>query len=275
MESNARRGRLVPRPRARQATLAAMQVLVPLPDRDFDVTEVAVPWRLLTRAGHRVVFATERGGSPPAADPLLLSGVIFGQLGAEEEPKRFYRELEASPELRKPIAWGDVDPARYDGLILPGGHAPGMRQYLEADVLFAKVAELVRLGRPVGAICHGVLVLARTKDAATGASVLRAKRTTCLPKYMERSAYLLTCWKLGRYYRTYDAYVEDEVRAALADPEAQFERGPRVLTRRGTDADDSAAFVVEDGDYVSARWPGDAYLFARRFQRLLERARPA
>lgn len=22
---------------------------------------------------------------------------------------------------------------------------------------------------------------------------------------------------------------------------------------------------VEDGDYVSARWPGDAYLFARRF----------
>jgi hypothetical protein len=34
------------------------------------------------------------------------------------------------------------------------------------------------------------------------------------------------------------------------------------------DADDRAAFVVEDGAYVSARWPGDAYLFARK---LLER----
>ena len=33
---------------------------MPLPDRDFDVTEVAVPWRVLSDAGHQVVFATER-----------------------------------------------------------------------------------------------------------------------------------------------------------------------------------------------------------------------
>ncbi|MEU1164378.1 hypothetical protein ABZ372_28815 [Streptomyces sp. NPDC005921] len=31
------------------------------------------------------------------------------------------------------------------------------------------------------------------------------------------------------------------------------------------------AFVVEDGGYLSARWPGDAYLFARRYLDLLER----
>ncbi|MEY2416774.1 MAG: hypothetical protein QOH53_2108, partial [Ilumatobacteraceae bacterium] len=37
-------------------------VLLPLPDADFDVTEVAVPWKLLTRLGHTVVFATENGG---------------------------------------------------------------------------------------------------------------------------------------------------------------------------------------------------------------------
>ena len=255
-------------------TQMSKQVLLPLPDRDFDVTEVAVPWRLLTRAGHRVVFATERGGSAPSADPLLLTGVIFGQLGAEDEPKAFYREMEKSPEFQRPVAWADVDPARFDGLILPGGHAPGMRQYLEAEVLFARVAEMMRRGRPTGAICHGVLVLARTKDPQTGKSVLARRRTTCLPKYMERSAYLLTCWKLGKYYRTYDAYVEDEVRAALDDPQ-QFERGPRVLTRRGTDADDAPAFTVEEGAYVSARWPGDAYLFAKRFQRLLEAPLPS
>jgi len=27
---------------------------VPLPDADFDVTEAAVPWKVLTRAGHEV-----------------------------------------------------------------------------------------------------------------------------------------------------------------------------------------------------------------------------
>ena len=37
------------------------RVLVPLPDTDWDTTEVAVPWKLLTRAGHDVTFATERG----------------------------------------------------------------------------------------------------------------------------------------------------------------------------------------------------------------------
>ena len=60
-------------------------IWMPLPDRDFDVTEVAVPWKILTRAGHRVVFATERGDGPPAADPLLLTGVLFGQPGAEAQ----------------------------------------------------------------------------------------------------------------------------------------------------------------------------------------------
>ena len=157
----------------------------------------------------------------------------------------------------------------YDGLILAGGHAPGMRQYLGSAALREKVGEFWRTQRPVGAICHGVLVLARTIDPATGAAVLSGRTTTCLPKYMERSAYLLTAWRLGRYYRTYPAYVQDEVVAALGGS-GTFQLGPRVLSTRGTLADDGPAFVVEDGRYVSARWPGDAYLFGKRFLAALE-----
>jgi len=240
-----------------------VKVLIPLPDRDFDTTEVAVPWRLLTEAGHEVTFATEAGGSAPSCDPRLLTGVIFGQLGADPEPIEFYRKLEQDAAFRAPLAWSTLRADDYDGLILPGGHAPGMRQYLGSPVLQGKVAEFWATSRPVGAICHGVLVLARTTDPATGQSVLRDRRTTCLPKFMERSAFLATAWRLGRYYRTYPAYVQDEVVAALAAP-AQFEVGPRG-TKRGTRTDDGPAFVVEDGNYVSARWPGDAYLFAKRF----------
>ena len=247
-----------------------MRVLFPLPDRDFDTTEVAVPWRLLTENGHEVTFATEAAGTTPACDPKLLTGVIAGRLGAEPEPIDFYEQLAASPEFRAPIAWAEIDPSRYDGLVLPGGHAPGMRQYLGSDVLRATVAEFWSLERPVGAICHGVIVLARTTDPATGRSVIADRRTTCLPKYMERGAFYATAWKLGRYYRTYPAYVEDEVTAALDDPE-QFIRGPRS-TKRGQAGDHRHAFVVEDGRYLSARWPGDAYLFAERFDELLTRA---
>jgi putative intracellular protease/amidase len=244
------------------------RVLVPLPDRDFDVTEVAVPWRLLTEAGCEVVFATESGATPQA-DPLLLSGVIFGQLGAVTEPKQFYAELTDAPRFRQPIAYVDIVPGAFDGLLLPGGHAKGMRQYLGSTELQAKVAEFWALERPVGAICHGVLVLARTKDPETSRSVIAESRTTCLPKYMERSAFLATAWRRGGYYRTYPSYVEDEVRAALDDPDRQFERGPRVLSKRGTAEDDSATFVVQDGRYISARWPGDAYAFGRCLASLL------
>jgi len=240
-------------------------VLLPLPDRDFDVTEVAVPWKLLTRAGVRVVFATEHGGQAPTADPLLLTGVLFGQLGAEKEPIQFYREMESSPEFTQPVSWESLDPTSFEGLILPGGHARGMRQYLSSVSLQRVVSAFWGTQRPVGAICHGTVVLARTRDAHTGRSVLSGVRTTCLPLYMEALAYGLTFWKLGRYYRTYPAYVESEVRTALADADGDFERGPIVLGTRGTESDHRAAFCVRDGRYLSARWPGDVHTFAKTF----------
>lgn len=225
---------------------------MPLPDRDFDTTEVAVPWRLLTRAGHDVVFATETGATP-ATDPLLLSGVLFGQLGADPEPKAFYAELTTAPEFQRPVRWSELVPDAYDALWLPGGHAKGMRQYLGSTELQGLVRRYWALGRPVAAVCHGVLVAAR-------AGVLAGVHTTCLPKYMERNAWLLTAWKLGDYYRTYPEYVEDEV-VRLG---ARFERGPLTVTSRGTAEDDRPAFVVEDGRYVSGRWPGDVYLLTRK-----------
>jgi len=234
------------------------KILFPLPDRDFDVTEVAVPWKLLVEAGHEVVFATETGATP-ACDPLLITGVVFGLLGAREEPIAFYRELERAPSFVSPLAWSACDANAFDALFLAGGHAQGMKQYLGSE----RVQELTRAffaaNKPIAAICHGVLVAAR-------AGVLQGRRTTCLPKYMERSAYLATFWRRGRYYRTYPAYVEDEVRANGP----VFDRGPRELSKRGTRDDDSHAFVVEDGNYVSARWPGDAYLIAKKLIALLQ-----
>ncbi|MEY2468673.1 MAG: hypothetical protein QOF21_1371 [Actinomycetota bacterium] len=230
---------------------------MPLPDRDFDTTEVAVPWRLLTDAGHIVQFATELGAEAPATDPLLLKGVVFKALGAAREAKEFYAKLLTDARYNAPIAWGDINVGAFDGLILPGGHAPGMKQYLASEILQQKVAEFWATNKPVGAICHGVLVLAR-------AGCLAGRTTTCLPKYLERTAFFSTAWLRGRYYRTYPAYVEDEVRAALTSKK-DFKRGPITSTRRGTAKNDRPAFVVEDRNYVSARWPGDAYLFAKKF----------
>ncbi len=99
-----------------------------------------MPWLLLREAGHQVVFATEQGGTIPAGDPRLLDGVIFGRLGAAPEAGAFYAELTRAPEFTLPVAWAGLDPAAFDGLLLPGGHAPGMRQYLGSPVLREQVA---------------------------------------------------------------------------------------------------------------------------------------
>jgi hypothetical protein len=50
------------------------RILIPLPRRDFDPSEVAVSWRILHNDGHRVIFATpdERVAS---ADELMVSGM--------------------------------------------------------------------------------------------------------------------------------------------------------------------------------------------------------
>src|SRR3954470_23929267 len=126
-----------------------MRVWMPLPDGGFDTTEVAVPWKVLIDAGHEVVFATERGGAAPECDPKLIGGVIFGQLGAADEPIAFYRELEQAPEFTRPVSWHDIEPQGFDGLVLAGGHAPGMRQYLGSTELQGKVREFWELERPV------------------------------------------------------------------------------------------------------------------------------
>src|SRR5262245_56870008 len=110
------------------------RVLIPLPDRDYDPTETAVPWRLLTREGHEVVFATETGGTAPTADPLLLDGSL-GKLGPAAEPRAWYDDMARAAELQRPIAWNAIEPGEFDGLILPGGHAPGMKQYLGSSLL--------------------------------------------------------------------------------------------------------------------------------------------
>src|SRR5258708_27972151 len=192
------------------------QVIIPLPDRDFDTTEVSIPWKHFVEAGLHVTFSTETG-QMGQTDPRLLTGVIFGQLGAKPDALAAYRELEKNEAFRHPIPSESIDPQEYDLLLLPGGHAKGMRQYLESKVVQHKALEILKHNKVVGAICHGVLVLARTIDPETGRSVLYGRKLTGLTKRLERAGYCLTFCRLGDDYRTFTEYVGDETVKVLKD----------------------------------------------------------
>ncbi len=149
----------------------------------------------------------------------------------------------------------------------------------------------------MAAICHGVVLAARSVSARTGKSVLDGRKTTALTWALESSAWKLTKY-FGRfwdpdYYRTYlegageaEGYrgVEQEVTRALASPQdfldvpdsAEHHFAKTSGLMRDSPSDSRPAWVVVDGNYVSARWPGDAHAFSNTFLRVLESAeRPA
>ncbi|TQF67059.1 thiJ/pfpI-family protein [Rhodococcus spelaei] len=280
-------------------------VLVPLPACDFDPSEVAVSWRVLRRLGHRVRFATPdatvaraddvmvtgRGLDPWGAVPGLDRLVLVGRmLRANAAARDDYAALLDDPEFSAPSNWDAIDLEGVDGLLLPGGHrARGMRPYLESTGLQRVVVDAFRRDLPVAAICHGVLLVARSVDPATRRSVLYGRRTTALTWALEGRA-----WQLARvtrfwdpdYYRTYreghgqpKGYmsVQQEVTRALKQPSDFVDVEPTDRDRRlkssgrARDSFDDArpALVVCDGNYLSARWPGDVHTFAREFAGML------
>jgi putative intracellular protease/amidase len=282
------------------------RILLPLPAQDFDPSEAAVSWRVLVNAGHVVGFATPDGRAA-VADDIMLTGKgldLWGAiphlrnwplvgllLRANRDARNAYAEMIADPNYLAPQRWDAIDPAAFDALLLPGGHrARGMRDYLESEILQRHVAGFFDEEKPVAAICHGVLLAARSISTRTGRSALRGYQTTALTWAFENSA-----WSIARimrfwdpnYYRTYLEQngqpsgfmsVQQEVTRALARAE-DFRDVPRSDPgyRRKTsglerDSIDNAtpAFVVRDRNYVSARWPGDAHTFAKTFAGILK-----
>lgn len=288
-----------------------LKVIIPIPNRDFDPTEVSVTWKVLSEAGHQVEFATP-DGKRGFSDPLMLSGegldpwawipglrklrFIGLFLRANRRGRRAYELLQRDTRFLHPKPYTDLLVCDYDALVLPGGHAQGMKPYLESDMLQAFVAAFFEtIGdttrhKPVAAICHGVLLVARSISPLTHRSVLYGRKTTALTWTLESSAWRLSKY-LGRfwdpgYYRTYTESrgeslgywsVEQEVKRALSsdadfldvpqDAENHFSKASGLLRDHPGDA--RPAWVVRDGNYVSARWPGDVHTFASTFVSLL------
>ncbi len=279
-------------------------ILMPLPARDFDPSEAAVTWQVLRGAGHTVVFATESGrvaqgdlimytgrgldpwGRYPYVRRVLLVGLF---LRADRRGRAAYRNMVQSEEFQNPITWSAIAAQDFGGIVLTGGHrARGMRAYVESVMLQHIIADFFAAMKPVAAICHGVLLVARSKRS-DGQSVLSGYKTTTLTwdqeSLADRIAHVVRWWDPG-YYRTYTESavepkgymsVEQEVVRALAHV-SDFLRVPRSAAHylrktlglfRDTPTDNRPAWIVKDRNYVSARWPGDVHTFAKTFESML------
>jgi len=245
-----------------------LRILIPLPRHGFDPTEASIPWMVLGRQGHTFVFCTPEG-TPATADERMVTGKGLGLwtplLKARADAVDAYLQMSQSNEFQHPIAYQQIAPDYADALLLPGGHDKGMREYLDSSQLQSISSHFLMSNKPVAAICHGVVLLARSENQ-TGQSVLLDYKTTALLRTQELAAFHMTQLWLGDYYRTYGTTVEDEVKSRLRNS-AQFLTGPFPL-RRDT-LQKPSGFTVRDRNYLSARWPGDVYAFALRFGEML------
>jgi protease I len=243
------------------------KVLIPLPRYGCDPSEVAIPWLLLKEQQFEITFITP-DGHMASADEIMLTGKNLGLLKpvlqARQDAVNAYRQMESSVEFTTPLKYTDVKVDDFDGLLLPGGHDKGVKEYLESEILQKLVVGFFNENKPVAAVCHGVLIPARSIDPKSQKSVIYDYQCTGLLKRQELTAYHLTRLWLNDYYLTYpETTTEDELIAALAC-QSQFMAGSFPLARDNLQHL-SRGFIVKDRNYLSARWPGDIYNFSLKF----------
>lgn len=241
-----------------------IRVLLPLPANGYEGTEASVPWKVLTDAGIEITFATP-DGQPATPDECTVTGAGLGLVGlifrASGPARAAYQAMAASPAYRSPIRWEDANADDFDAIVVPGGHHQDMRPFLESEPLQALIAELDAQGKLIAAICHGVLLVARSKRP-DGKSVLHGHRATTVPGDGENTVWKLCHARVGheRYGKPYDLTAEEEVRGLMASPDdLSVTKMPMLKDAPGKEA---RGFYVRDGNLLTGRLPHDAWCFA-------------
>ena len=125
-----------------------------------EITDTLYPWMRIQEAGYQVVVA-----APEVRTYSLVQ---------HQRPEGWDITQEtAGYQIESDIAFRDIRPEEYAGLLVSGGRAPEYIRYDEH--LLRAVRWLIEAGRPIGSVCHGIEVLAM-------AGVIKGKRITTVPK---------------------------------------------------------------------------------------------
>ncbi len=123
--------------------------------------EVMVPFQMLLMVGHEV----------HAVCPDKKAGETIATAVHDFEGHQTYSEKPGHNFLLN-ADFASVDPAQYDGLVIPGGRAP---EYIRLN---ERVLEIVRhfaeADKPIAAVCHGPQIL-------VAAGVVKGKSCTAYP----------------------------------------------------------------------------------------------
>lgn len=188
--------------------------------------ELAAPYQLFDSAGFDILLATPEGKRAPL-DPASLDEPWLLPAG-----HWLLGRQDVIAGLQAPLDLADIDPARIDAIFLVGGTGT-LWDFPGSAPLGDLATTLHAAGKPVAAICHGVVGL-MTARAADGSPLVAGRDITCFSNEEEALLGYETIVPL----LAETALVEQGARFACALP---FE--PRV---------------VEDGNLLTGQNPASA-----------------
>jgi putative intracellular protease/amidase len=115
--------------------------------------EFVTPHRKFTEAGITVSVASP-GGAIPTADPLSFNLSYNNNDPSYVSQQQDYLKR-LGMALTSPIRVDDIDPDRFDGIFLVGGHGPMQDMAVHPTIGAVLVAMLDNPRKVVSAVCHG------------------------------------------------------------------------------------------------------------------------
>jgi putative intracellular protease/amidase len=124
--------------------------------------ELMVPVMRLQDKGFELVFANPRGNTP-SMDMRSFSSKHFSRSEDYERARLLHEKLDALRSPRSLRAVVDSGLGSYDGLFIPGGHAPVIDLMIHPEMKTI-LNHFHNRKKPTALICHGPIVLAAATD---------------------------------------------------------------------------------------------------------------
>lgn len=201
--------------------------------------EVAASYYVFKDKGYDVVLASIQGGDYP-----IDAGSLQGDF-VTEDCQRALKDADFDKEKKASVPVGDLKADELDGIFMAGGHGCCWDFVNEsAKPLVNLVETMWTQGKPVGAVCHGVLGLFDAKDAE-GNPLVKGKKVTGFSN-TEEAAVGLT------------EVVPFLVESKYKDLGAVYEKGG-----------DWSATAVADGKLVTGQNPGSTRVTAEKMVEIM------
>lgn len=205
----------------------------------FWFPELTHPAHVFAQAGHAYDIASPQGGMPP------FDGFDLKDAGNSW----FWIQPEQRNKLANSLRLSQVDPSRYDAVMLVGGHGP-MWDFAGNSTLHDIVRSIYERGGIVSAVCHGPAGLLDLK-MSDGTHFIEGRKLTSFTNEEEVS-------------RQYDKLIPFELETALRGQKAVFEKAGVFQSR-----------VVVDGRLITGQNPASARPFGEAVVAALERREQA